>query len=143
MSASSPLRALAEALLVAGAVIGLVAGSALALRAPPATAPAAPRPASPAPGVQPTPLAASAPKPVLPDAELARRGRALFVQSCAHCHGDDATGEEGPDLHRLRIGDAHIALLLQHGLKGDMPSFAQKHDAADVAALTAYLRTLH
>ena len=69
-------------------------------------------------------------------------GRKLFLQSCAHCHGDDARGDDGPDLHNLRIGDAHIALLVTNGIKGDMPSFAKKHDAADIAALTAYLRTL-
>ncbi len=69
-------------------------------------------------------------------------GRELFVMSCAHCHGDDAHGDEGPDLHNLRIGDTHIALLIKSGIKGDMPSFEKKHNDADIVAITAYLRTL-
>ncbi|MBV9126841.1 MAG: c-type cytochrome, partial [Verrucomicrobia bacterium] len=31
----------------------------------------------------------------------AEKGRQLFLQSCAHCHGDDARGDDGPDLHNL------------------------------------------
>jgi cytochrome c peroxidase len=31
----------------------------------------------------------------------ATNGRKLFLKNCAHCHGADASGDEGPDLHRL------------------------------------------
>lgn len=145
MSPPSALRALGESVVVAGAILSLVFGLAAAARpAPPARATATMAPVPPV--ATPAPVAATpAPTAAVPaetPSALVQRGRALFVQSCTHCHGHDATGDEGPDLHRLRISDAHIALLLQHGLKGEMPSFAQKHDAADVAALTAYLRTL-
>jgi mono/diheme cytochrome c family protein len=74
------------------------------------------------------------------------RGRRLFVQSCAHCHGDDArgTGEDGdgPDLAGLRIGNARIAAVIRSGIPGEMPSFARKHPEADIADLTAYLRSV-
>jgi mono/diheme cytochrome c family protein len=74
------------------------------------------------------------------------RGRRLFVQSCAHCHGDDARGNgedgDGPDLYRLRISNARIAAVIRTGIPEEMPAFAKKHRAADVADLTAYLRTL-
>ena len=73
-------------------------------------------------------------------------GRALFVQSCAHCHGEDAegTGEDGdgPNLHSLRISDARIATVIRHGIHGEMPSFARKFSEPDIEALIAYLRTL-
>jgi mono/diheme cytochrome c family protein len=73
-------------------------------------------------------------------------GRRLFVQSCAHCHGDDARGNgedgDGPDLFALRIGNARIAAVVRGGIPDEMPSFAKKHGAADIADLTAYLRTL-
>ncbi len=70
-------------------------------------------------------------------------GRALFVQSCAHCHGDDAKGSgDGSDLYGLRISNARIATVIRQGIHGEMPSFAKKYSATDIAALTTYLRTL-
>ncbi len=74
--------------------------------------------------------------------ELVARGRTLFRQSCAHCHGLDARGDEGPDLHGLEVSDRYIATTIRRGIKGEMPSFAKKHDAADISALLAYVRSL-
>src|SRR3954471_449108 len=74
------------------------------------------------------------------------RGRQLFVQSCAHCHGNDArgTGEDGdgPDLYRLAIGNARIGAVIRTGIPEEMPSFGTKLGPADVADVIAYLRTL-
>jgi mono/diheme cytochrome c family protein len=74
------------------------------------------------------------------------RGRQLFVQSCAHCHGDDARGRgedgDGPDLYRLAIGNARISAVIRTGIPEEMPSFAKKLGPAEVEALTAYLRSL-
>jgi len=88
-----------------------------------------------------TPLPANDPAP-----GDAGHGRKLFVQSCAHCHGDDARGSgedgDGPDLYELAIGNARIAALIHSGIPEEMPSFAKKHGAPDIADLTAYLRTL-
>ena len=76
----------------------------------------------------------------------AERGRRLFTQSCAHCHGDDAHGSgedsDGPDLYALRIGNARIRAVIRTGIPDEMPSFAKKHGQADISDLTAYLRTL-
>lgn len=69
-------------------------------------------------------------------------GRKLFLGSCAHCHGADATGDEGPDLHAVQVSDRYIAHVISHGIKGEMPSFAKKLKGSDVAELTAYLRSL-
>jgi mono/diheme cytochrome c family protein len=74
--------------------------------------------------------------------ELVARGRRLFLASCSHCHGADARGDEGPDLHGLQASDRYIAATITGGIRGEMPSFAKKHGAADLAALTAYLRSL-
>lgn len=38
-----------------------------------------------------------------PDPEAAARGQKLFLQNCAFCHGQNATGAEGPDLVRSSI----------------------------------------
>ena len=35
----------------------------------------------------------------------ATQGRHLFLMNCAHCHGDDARDDKGPDLHDLRKSD--------------------------------------
>ena len=73
----------------------------------------------------------------------AAQGRHLFLMNCAHCHGDDARGDEGPDLHDLHKSDERIHQLITAGVKGEMPSFAKKLNDSDIRALTAYLRTLH
>jgi mono/diheme cytochrome c family protein len=80
-------------------------------------------------------------------ADSVATGRALFIQSCAHCHGDDARGSgedsDGPDLHGLRISNARIATVVHHGIQGEMPSFSKKLSPADTAVLIEYLRSLH
>lgn len=73
---------------------------------------------------------------------LVARGRALFLDSCAHCHGADARGDEGPDLHDAQVSDRYIANIVAHGIPHEMPSFAKKHGAEDITALTAYVRSL-
>jgi mono/diheme cytochrome c family protein len=78
----------------------------------------------------------SAPSPLI------AQGQHLFLMNCAHCHGDDARGDEGPDLHGLRKTDARLSALINNGIKGEMPRFSQKLSASDVAALVAFLNSL-
>jgi mono/diheme cytochrome c family protein len=72
----------------------------------------------------------------------ARRGHSLFDHNCAHCHGDDARGDEGPSLYDLKKSDARITKIIKGGIKGEMPRFGTKFNDADIQALIAYLRTL-
>ena len=72
----------------------------------------------------------------------AAEGRPLFLMNCAHCHGQDAHGDEGPDLHNLHKSNARIHQVITTGIKGEMPSFGKKLGEEDIQALTAYLRTL-
>ena len=72
----------------------------------------------------------------------AAEGRRLFLQNCAHCHGDDARGDEGPSLYELRKSDDRINKIVREGIKGEMPAFKNKLNEANVAALIAFLRTL-
>src|SRR5579859_4875784 len=51
-----------------------------------------------------------APTPTSP--ALVTHGRALFLDSCAHCHGADARGDEGPDLHDVQVSDRYIANII-------------------------------
>ena len=47
----------------------------------------------------------------------AAQGRRLF--------GDDARGDEGPDLHNLHRSDARVREVLTAGIKGELPSFGK------------------
>jgi len=69
-------------------------------------------------------------------------GRTLFLKNCAHCHAEDATGDEGPDLRSLHKSDDFISRRIRNGVKGEMTAFGGKFSDGDVKALTAYLRTL-
>jgi mono/diheme cytochrome c family protein len=73
---------------------------------------------------------------------LVAQGRALFLSSCAHCHGADATGDEGPDLHNVYVSDRYISTIITRGIKGEMPSFRKKLGRDDITRLTAYVRSL-
>lgn len=81
-------------------------------------------------------------RPNLPPEVAVKKGRTLFLNSCAHCHGEDARGDEGPDLHGLEVSDRRIVNVVKHGIKGEMPSFAKKHSDEDIALLLVYLRSL-
>jgi|SRR5215471_3110682 len=81
-------------------------------------------------------------KPVQVAADAAQ-GRHLFLMNCAHCHAEDATGDEGPDLHNLHKSDARIHQVISAGIKGEMPSFGKKLGDPEIRQLTAYLRTLN
>jgi len=127
-----PLRAVAVAALVAGLAFGLACIAAAGLRAGTAAASHQLPPNAPAPEVSAAELAAQV-----------DRGRALFTSSCSHCHGLDARGDEGPDLHGVQVSDRYIARVVRQGIRGEMPAFAKKHDAKDIAALIAFVRSLH
>ena len=72
----------------------------------------------------------------------AKKGHDLFERNCAHCHGDDARGDEGPSLYKLKKTDARITRIIKGGIKDEMPRFGTKFNDADIRALIAYLRTL-
>ncbi|PWU19958.1 MAG: hypothetical protein C5B50_05080 [Verrucomicrobia bacterium] len=77
-----------------------------------------------------------------PAGTLERQGFTLFMMNCAHCHGDDAHGGEGPDLHGVTKSDERIAALIKNGIKGEMPKFSAKLADHDVHALVAFVRLL-
>lgn len=80
--------------------------------------------------------------PIVPTPETVASGRKIFLSSCAHCHGADATGDEGPDLHGVEASDRYIAAIITHGIKGEMPSFRKKLGSADIRLVTAFVRSL-
>jgi mono/diheme cytochrome c family protein len=89
----------------------------------------------------PSPIVVSRQAQQLEDPRVAA-GRHLFLMNCAHCHADDATGDEGPDLHGLHKTDERLHLLIKNGIKGEMPRFGEKLGDAEVDALVAFLDSL-
>ena len=71
-----------------------------------------------------------------------KAGRILFRKNCAHCHGADAHGDDGPDLHDLDWTDKQITDRIRNGKKGQMTSFAGKLKTNEIQNIVAYLRTL-
>ena len=87
------------------------------------------------------PFAAAQPTADSPTNRVAA-GRTLFLKNCAHCHGADAHGDEGPDLHGLDWTDQQIATRIRNGKKGQMTAFQGKLKPEQINDLIVYLRTL-
>ena|SRR5215472_708747 len=68
--------------------------------------------------------------------------RSLFLRNCAHCHGADAHGDEGPDLHGIGWTDEQIAIRVRNGKAGQMTAFAGKLKPAEIDALVTYVQSL-
>jgi mono/diheme cytochrome c family protein len=69
-------------------------------------------------------------------------GAKLFSLNCAHCHGIDASGDEGPDLHKVTKTDERIKSTILNGVKGEMPAFGKKLTENDAATLVVFIRGL-
>ena len=70
------------------------------------------------------------------------KGRVLFVNKCSVCHGANAMGDDGPNLHGLKLNDKDLTDIITTGFKGEMPSFKGKLKAEEIKQLIGYLRTL-
>lgn len=69
-------------------------------------------------------------------------GAKLFALNCARCHGADATGDEGPDLHGVTKTDKRIESTILNGVKGAMPAFGKRLTQNDAATLVVFIRSL-
>ena len=87
-------------------------------------------------------VAANQGKPPAALSPIVVQGAKLFALNCSHCHADDATGDEGPDLHGLTKSDERIKAMITNGVKGEMPSFGKKLQEPEKQALVAFLRSL-
>lgn len=125
------IKATILAAVTSGCVLALTFGLAPLLRS------------SPVPNAKSKPQTdANSIQPTVNSGAQAKQGGSLFSKNCAHCHGDDARGDEGPTLYNLAMSDARIAKRIKDGIKGEMPKFGSKLNDVDIAMLIAYLRTL-
>jgi mono/diheme cytochrome c family protein len=69
--------------------------------------------------------------------------RTLFLRNCAHCHGADAHGDDGPDLHGIDWTKEEIANRIRKGKAGQMTAFAGKLKPEEIEALVTYVRELN
>lgn len=74
-------------------------------------------------------------------ATLVARGHVLFLANCAACHGADAQGDDGPNLHHKNLPESAIAAAVTNGFQGEMPAF-NKLKAPGKQALVAYVQSL-
>jgi len=116
-------------------IAAVLLGAALWLRAQEGGPPAAPPPAG---GVH-------APAAEAAHAAAAERGRSLFKQNCAACHGEDATGGRGSDLIRSTLvrhdknGDQIGPVLTNGRVDKGMPAFSS-FSAGQIADIVAFLQ---
>jgi mono/diheme cytochrome c family protein len=73
---------------------------------------------------------------------LVSTGHALFTTNCSPCHGADAQGDDGPNLHKLGLSDDAIASTVTTGIKDEMPPFASKLKGDSLKAVVAYVHSL-
>jgi len=68
----------------------------------------------------------------------------LFEQNCSACHGVDAGGGDGPDLHSVlaRFGDAGVEDIIRRGIPGTAMPGSSTLSEREEANIVAYLRNL-
>ncbi|MEO1402176.1 MAG: cytochrome c [Cyanobacteria bacterium J06635_1] len=70
------------------------------------------------------------------------RGKEIFKLNCATCHGLDADGEVGPDLHHVSERKTKVGLIRQV-ISGNTPPMPQfQPNSKDMADLLSFLETL-
>jgi len=78
----------------------------------------------------------------IPSSQLVATGYSLSTQACSSCHGDNAQGGYGPNLHGLGWPDTRVATVIKNGVTGKMPAFGGQYTAAQQQALVAYVQSL-
>ncbi len=83
------------------------------------------------------------------DDAMAQRGKDLFAENCAACHGDDGKGNIELGAPNLTDGiwlyggtPEHIAKSIETGRGGVMPSWSGRLDPATIKMLTVYVHSL-
>jgi len=72
------------------------------------------------------------------------QGKRLFAQNCSTCHGADAGGGDGPDLHGVpaSLGDPTVQGIIRRGIPGTAMPGSSTVSEKEAANIVAYLRTM-
>jgi len=83
------------------------------------------------------------------DAAAAERGKALFADNCASCHGEDGKGNQElgapnltDDIWLYGSSKADIARSIETGRGGVMPAWGGRLDESTIKKLTVYVHSL-
>lgn len=76
------------------------------------------------------------------NADSVAAGALLYAENCVSCHGEDLTGDIGPNLVTSELGhpDADFVVAITGG-KGDMPAFGDKLSREEINSLVDFVRT--
>ena len=83
-----------------------------------------------------------APLSSISSSQLVATGYSFYTQSCSSCHGNNAQGGYGPNLHGMNLPDTRVATVIKNGITGEMPAFGSKYNATQQQALIAYVQSL-
>jgi putative heme-binding domain-containing protein len=72
------------------------------------------------------------------------QGKRLFGQNCSVCHGADAGGGDGPNLHGVpaSLGDRAVQDIIRRGIAGTAMPGSSTVSEKEAANIVAYIRTL-
>ncbi len=85
---------------------------------------------------------APAPPAATDTTQMVATGRKLYVANCAGCHGQDAEGKIGPNLHALGDPDARVYRHIANGFGRKMPAYKDILSKDQIDTLVAYIQTL-
>ncbi|MDD9912410.1 MAG: cytochrome-c oxidase, cbb3-type subunit III [Alphaproteobacteria bacterium] len=81
--------------------------------------------------------------------ESTERGKVIYAENCASCHGEQGSGSQelgAPSLNNaiwLYAGDTKTIIeTITHGRAGQMPAFGQKLSENDIKKLSLYIHSL-
>jgi cytochrome c oxidase cbb3-type subunit III len=79
-----------------------------------------------------------------PQTSVDPEGKRLFAQNCSGCHGVDAGGGDGPDLHGVlaRLGDPAVQDIIRRGIPGTAMPGSSTISERETVSIVAYIRTL-
>jgi len=83
------------------------------------------------------------PSSSISSSQLVATGHSFYTQACSSCHGNNAQGGYGPNLHGLNLSNTRVATVIKNGITGKMPAFGDKYNAAQQQALVAYVQPLN
>lgn len=75
-------------------------------------------------------------------ADAIAKGRDLFKEHCAMCHGEDAEGDIGPELYDYDAHDGDFFEILSAGIEGEMPGFGRQIDGDGIWSIITFLQSL-
>ena len=69
-------------------------------------------------------------------------GHKVFLTNCSPCHGANAQGDDGPNLHHANLSADTVTSTVTNGIKDEMPPFGKKLKPKELTVVVTYVRSL-